>query len=166
MAHRSRPRLVASTVFAVLLISTTSTHAQSRSRTVSPQEQVRWNSVIETSGLLPFLTGLTWHKRGFYAQVKDVGAFAAYLESRLHTARDGIFRRGFLHGRHKDIGPGRLDYRSNRGTLGAGSLQVVFSTLTGKVFIDMDEFNPYEDVTSFLGHALEVCGNRLRAGRQ
>ena len=165
MAHRNRVRFVASTLFVMFIASATSTHGQSRSRSVSVQEQVRWRAVIDVSGLLPFVTGLTWHERGFYGHVIDVKAFAAHLESRLHTQAGGIFRRGILHRRHKDIGPKRLDYRSNRGTLGAGSMQVVFSTLSSVVFIDMDDFNPYEDVVSFLGHAREVCLNRLRARR-
>ncbi len=166
MAH-TRVLFVASALSAVFIASATSMHAQSRpKRVVSVADQVRWHSVIEASGLLQFVSGLKWHERGFYGHVNDVKAFVAHLESRLHTDPDGIFRKGFLHSRHKDIGPKRVDYRSNRGSLGAGSLQVVFSRLTGVVFIDMDEFNPYEDVTSFLGHALEVCGNRLHARRQ
>ena len=167
MAHHSRVLVVASALSALLIASATSTHAQSRpTRVVSVDEQVRWESVIKASGLLQFVSGLTWHERGFYGHVNDVKAFAAHLESRLHANPAGIFRRGILHSRHKDIGPKRVDYRSNRGSLGAGSLQVVFSKLTGVVFIDMDDFNPYEDVVSFLGHAREVCLNRLRAGRQ
>ena len=167
MAHRHQLMLAASTLSVVFFVSATSTHAQSRpSRVVSAQEQARWRTVIEASGTLPFLTGLTWRERGYYGKVKDVKVFAAYLQSRLHIGNEGIFRRGFLHSRHKDIGPERLDFRSDRGSLGAGSLQVVFSRLTGVVFIDMDEFNPYEDIASFFGHAGEVCMNRLRAQRQ
>ena len=167
MAHRHQLMLAASTLSVVFIASATSAHAQSRhGRIVAPAAQVQWLKVIEASGTLPFLTGLIWHERGFYGQVKDVKAFAAYLESRLHIGNEGIFRRGPLHNRHKDIGPKRLDYRSDRGSLGPGSMQVVFSRLTGIVFIDMDDFNPYEDLASFFGHAGEVCMNRLRAQRQ
>jgi hypothetical protein len=167
MAHRRQLMLVASTLSVVFFASTTYTHAQSRpSRIVTPAQQVQWRKVIETSGTLPFLTGLTWHERGFYGEVKDIKAFAAYLQSRLHIGNEGIFRRGPLHSRHKDIGGKRLDFRSDRGSLGPGSMQVVFSRLTGVVFIDMDEFNPYEDVASFLGHAREVCLNRIRTRKQ
>ena len=167
MTHHSRVLVVASVLSVVFIASATSTHAQARpNRVVSVQDQAQWREVIETSGLLPFVTGLRWHERGFYGHVKDLNAFAAYLESRLHKGTGGIFRKGFLHSRHKDIGPKRVDYRSNRGSLGAGSMQVVFSRLTGMVFIDMDDFNPYEDVVSFFGHAREVCVNRLRARRQ
>jgi hypothetical protein len=133
---------------------------------VTAEEQARWLTVIEASGTLPFLTALTWHERGYYAKVKDVKVFAAFLQSRLRIGTEGIFRRGFLHSRHKDIGPKRLDFRSDRGSLGAGSLQVVFSRLTGVVFMDVDEYNPYEDIASFFGHAGEVCMNRLRARKQ
>lgn len=167
MAHRHKLMLAASALSVVFLASAASTHAQSRpSRIVTPKQQAQWWEVIKASGTLPFLTGLTWHERGFYGQVKDVNAFAAYLQSRLHIGNEGIFRRGPFHSRHKDIGSKRLDYRSDRGSLGPGSMQVVFSRLTGIVFIDMDEFNPYEDVASFFGHAREVCLNRMRAGRQ
>ena len=167
MAHRRQLMLAASTLSVVFFASATPLHAQSHpSRIVSPEAQVQWWDVIEASGTLPFLTGLTWHERGFYGQVKDVKAFAAYLQSRLHIGNEGIFRRGPFHSRHKDVGPKRLDYRSDRGSLGPGSMEIVFSRLTGIVFIDMDDFNPYEDVASFLGHAREVCLNRLRARRQ
>lgn len=167
MAHRRQLMLAASILSVVFLASATSTHAQSRpGRIVTPEEQARWRTVIEASGTLPFLTGLTWHERGYYGEVKDIKAFTAYLQSRLRIGTEGIFRRGILHSRHKDIGPKRLDFRSDRGSLGSGSLQVVFSRLTGVVFIDMDEFNPYEDVASFFGHAREVCLNRMRARKQ
>ena len=167
MAHRRQLMLAASTLSVVFFFSATPVNAQSRpKRIVTPDQQVQWLQIMEASGTLPFLTGLTWHERGFYGQVKDVKAFAAYLESRLHIGNEGIFRRGLLHNQHKDIGPKRLDFRSDRGSLGPGSMQVVFSRLTGVVFIDMDEFNPYEDIASFLGHAREVCLNRLRAGRK
>ena len=164
MAHRRQLMLAASTLSVVFFASAVSTHAQSRpSRIVTPEAQVQWWKIIEASGTLPFVTGLVWHERGFYGQVKDIKVFAAYLESRLHIGNEGIFRRGILQRRHKDIGAKRLDFRSDRGSLGPGSMQIVFSRLTGVVFIDMDEFNPYEDVASFFGHAREVCLNRLRA---
>lgn len=167
MAHRRQLMLAASTLSVVFLASATSIHAQSPlSRIVTPDQQVQWLKIIEASGTLQFLTRLTWHERGFYGQVKDVKEFAAYLQSRLHIGNEGIFRRGPLHSSHKDIGGKRLDFRSDRGSLGPGSMQVVFSRLTGVVFIDMDEFNPYEDVASFLGHAREVCLNRIRARKQ
>jgi hypothetical protein len=166
MAHHSRVLFVASTLSVVFIASATSTSAQSPpGRRVSPEEQTQWRAVIESSGTLQFLTELRWHERGFYGEVKDVRAFVAYLEGQLRVGTEGIFRRGILHNRHKDVGPKRLDYRSDRGLLGPGSMQVVFSTLTGVVFIDMDDFNPYEDVASFFGHAREVLRNRWRAWR-
>ena len=164
MAHRRQLMLAASTLSVVFFASATPVNAQSRPRRiVTPEQQVQWRQIMEDSGTLPFLTALTWHERGFYGQVKDVKAFAAYLQGRLHVGNEGIFRRGSLHSRHQDIGPKRLDFRSDRGSLGPGSMQIVFSRLTGVVFIDMDEFNPYEDIASFFGHAREVCLNRLRA---
>jgi hypothetical protein len=167
MAHRRQLMFAASTLSIVFIASAISARAQSRSgRVVTVEQQAQWRKAIEDSGTLPFLTELTWHEQGFYGTVKDVNAFAAYLESRLYIGNKGIFRRGVLHGRHKDVGPKRLDFRSDRGSLGAGSLEVVFSRLTGVVFIDVDQFNPYEDVASFFGHAGEVCLNRLRAGRK
>ena len=40
-------------------------------------------------------------------------------------------------------------------------MQVVFSRLTGVVFLDVDLYNPYEDIFSFIGHAHEVLHNRF-----
>lgn len=122
-------------------------------------EQAEWRAALETSGALPFLRDVTWVGQGFYAHVTDVPALIRFLERRLDTRRTGIFRWGRLHGRHKDIGPDRVDYRSNRGSLGAGSLQVVISKRTGMALIDMDRFSPYEDVVSHIGHLMEVIHN-------
>lgn len=163
MAHHSQLVLIASTISVVFLASATSTHAQSRpGRIVSALEQAQWREQFEASGTLPFITDLTWHERGFYGKVKDIAAFTLFLEARLDIGSTGIFRRGLLHGEHKDIGPKRLDFRSDRGSLGPGSMQVVFSRLTGVVFLDVDLYNPYEDIFSFIGHASEVLRNRYR----
>ncbi len=163
MAHHSQLVLIASTLSALFLTPATSVQAQQRHvRIVSALEQVQWRAEIEASGTLPFLTDLIWHERGFYGKVKNIAAFTAFLEGQLHIGQTGIFRRGFLHGEHKDIGPRRLDFRSDRGSLGPGSMQVVFSRLTGVVFLDVDLYNPYEDIYSFVGHANEVLHNRFR----
>ena len=128
-------------------------------RIVSELEQAQWRAAIEAFGVLPFLTNFTFHARGFTAHALDVRAFLAFLEAHVDHGGTGIFRKGRLHNRHKDVGPARIDYRSFRGALGSGSMQIVVSRTTGAVFIDMDDFNPYEDLASFIGHAWEVARN-------
>jgi hypothetical protein len=165
MAGSTSTAFVLITAGAVLAGATGTTSAQPlhgkvpSDRVVSEVEQAEWRAALETSGALPFLRDVTWVGQGFYAQVNDVPALMRFLERRLDNKRTGIFRKGGLHGRHKDIGPDRVDYRSNRGSLGAGSLQVVISKRTGMAFIDMDRFNPYEDVVSHIGHLIEVIHN-------
>jgi hypothetical protein len=132
---------------------------------VSEQEQTRWRAAIEAFGVLPFLTNHRFRTRGFTADAPDPPAQLAFLEGHLDDGERGIFRKGWLHNRHRDVGPARIDYRSFRGALGSGSLQIVVSTTTGAVFIDMDQFNPYEDLASFIGHAWEVVRNRLQLSR-
>jgi hypothetical protein len=128
-------------------------------RIVSELEQIQWRAAIEAFGVLPFLTNFTFRARGFNADALDLCALIAFLEGQVDTGDTGIFRKGRLHNGHKDVGPARIDYRSFRGALGSGSMQIVVSTTTGAVFIDMDQFNPYEDIASFIGHAWEVARN-------
>ena len=136
-------------------------------RIVSELEQAQWRTAIETFGMPRFLTNLTFRSRGFYADAPDLPALLAFLEGHVDDGSRGIFRKGRLHNSHKDVGPARVDYRSFRGALGSGSMQIVISTTTRVVFIDMDRFNPYEDLASFIGHAWEVARNRFRvAGRE
>ena len=135
-------------------------------RFVSELEQTQWRAAIEAFGVLPFLTNFTFRARGFNAYAPDLPALIAFLERHLDTGGTGIFRKGRLHNGHKDVGPARIDYRSFRGALGSGSMQIVVSTTTGAVFIDMDQFNPYEDLASFIGHAWEVARNLFRVAEQ
>ena len=116
--------------------------------------------------MLPFLTSLTFRTRGFYATATDLPALITFLEGRVYRGDTGIFRKGLLSNRHKDVGRARIDYRSFRGTLGRGSMQIVVSMSTGAVFIDMDRFNPYEDLASFIGHSWEVIHNRFRVAEK
>ena len=114
------------------------------------------------SGVLRFLTPPIFDGRGYVAQAINLPALLDFLDRQLIVEYDGIFRRGFMHREHRDVGPRRLDYRTDRGTFGDGSLQVVVSRVTGAVFFDMDAFSPYEDITSFVGHSWEVVRNRFR----
>lgn len=131
-------------------------------RLVSDLQKTQWRAAIEAFGVLPFLTNFTFRARGYTADATDLPALIAFLEGHVDNGDTGIFRKGCLHNRHKDVGPARLDYRSFRGALGRGSMQIVVSTTTGAVFIDMDRFNPYEDLASFIGHSWEVIRNRFR----
>jgi hypothetical protein len=135
-------------------------------RIVSDLEQTQWRAAIEAFGVLPFLKNFTFRARGFNAYAPDLPALLAFLNSHVDSGGAGIFRKGRLHNGHKDVGPARIDYRSFRGALGKGSMQIVVSTTTGAVFIDMDEFNPYEDVASFIGHAWEVARNLFKVSEK
>jgi hypothetical protein len=76
--------------------------------------------------------------------------------------RDGRFAQGALHYLHEDVGTHRMDFRSYRGAFGKGSLQIVLDWKTGECYADIDSWNPYEDVVSWVGHAGEVVRGWLR----
>lgn len=49
------------------------------------------------------------------------------------------------------------------GTFGDGILQIVIDQDTGRFHVDVDRFNPYEDVVNFFGHTFaEVLPNLFR----
>ncbi len=175
MAKRTRMALVMLLFGQTLAAAATHVEAQAPldaprppavGRIVSEREQTQWRAAIEAFGVLPFLTNFTFRARGFNAHTPDLRALIAFLDGHVDNGGTGIFRKGWLHNRHKDVGPARIDYRSFRGALGKGSMQIVVSTTTGAVFIDMDEFNPYEDLVSFIGHAWEVARNRFRVAER
>jgi hypothetical protein len=69
-----------------------------------------------------------------------------------------VFAKGKLYGLHiKQVGGCPCeDNRSFTGVLGPGSLQVVRSRATGKIYVDVDRFNPYQNFWQFIGHVGEV----------
>lgn len=88
------------------------------------------------------------------------------IEQLLHDDR---FASGALHGLHVTVGLDRRDFRAYRGALGKhhkGSLQIVIDATTGNFYADIDAWNPYEDVISWVGHAFgEVVPHWLRRKR-
>ena len=69
---------------------------------------------------------------------------------------------GPLHGLHADVGDDRLDFRSDRGAFGPGSLQIVVDRLTGRFYADVDAYSPYMDAVNWFGHAGEVVRGWFR----
>lgn len=83
--------------------------------------------------------------------------------------KDKRFASGSLHKLHVDVGLNRRDFRAFRGALGAkhkGSLQIVIDEITGNFYADVDAWNPYEDVVSWVGHASEVVSHALKRRRK
>lgn len=70
--------------------------------------------------------------------------------------KDNRFAEGLFYGLHRDVGQALTDFRSFRGVLGEGSLQIVIDKETGRFYADVDKWNPYADVVNFLGHTGEV----------
>ena len=52
-----------------------------------------------------------------------------------------------------DVGAKLTDFRSYRGVLGKGSLQIVLDKETGRFYADCDKFNIYEDLVNIFGHS-------------
>ncbi len=65
---------------------------------------------------------------------------------------DVRFATGDLYQLHRDVGDHLTEFRSYRGALGSGSLQMVIDTRTGRFYADIDRFNPYADLVNILGH--------------
>ena len=72
-----------------------------------------------------------------------------------HVLRvDPRFTEGDLHGLHVDVGKRRTDFRSQRNSIGRGSLQVVVDLDSGRFYADIDKWNPYQDAVNWVGHAV------------
>ncbi len=84
----------------------------------------------------------------------------------VHRLRaDPRFCEGPLHGLHADVGDDRLDFRSDRGAFGWGSLQIVIDKTTGRFYSDVDGWSPYMDAVNWIGHAGEVLRGWFRRGK-
>lgn len=103
------------------------------------------------------ISNLQWTGHGYTGAFNDPG----YIDASFRSSED--YASGILYGFHTDVGRNLWDYRSFTGTFGSGSLQVVMDRTTGQFHIDVDQFNPYQDVVNFVGHAfVEVLPNLFR----
>jgi hypothetical protein len=79
--------------------------------------------------------------------------------------KDARFIEGFLHWLHVDVGPNRTDFRSVKGSVGVGSLQVVVDLKSGRFYSDVDGWNPYQDLVNWIGHTVsDVFGVGKKRG--
>ncbi len=109
---------------------------------------------LEQAGCLPFL-------RDVLVSQYTVAAIAQLaLVAKLRA--DVRFMSGIFFGLHRDVGDDLMDFRSFRGVLGAGSLQIVLDKKTGRLYADVDRFSPYTDLVGFIGHTGEVVGHFFR----
>jgi YD repeat-containing protein len=65
---------------------------------------------------------------------------------------DPQFKCGIGYGFHTSAGSDMFDCRSLTGEFGYGSMQIVGSIDSGNIHVDVDSFNPYQDVVNFVGH--------------
>lgn len=66
--------------------------------------------------------------------------------------RDNRFTEGFFYGLHADVGENLTEFRSFRGKIGPGSMQIVIDQRTGQFYVDVDKFDPYQDLANACGH--------------
>ena len=115
-----------------------------------PKSAVDWQ--IWNSGYEDYILSMTWTGKGYEGRMSP-GVFD-WLKD------DPNFANGVLYGMHRDVGDNLRDFRSYSGTFGDGSLQIVMDQHSGRFWIDVDRFNPYQDVVNFFGHAfVEVLPN-------
>ena len=112
------------------------------------------NQMLAT-GLFPLMESYTWTGHMYEGRFSNTREVVAQLQG------TGVFRGpGWAYGLHAAVGPDPQDYRSRGGSLGRGSMQVVFSAATRNFHIDVDKFSPYDGILSMLAHgALEVLPN-------
>jgi YD repeat-containing protein len=118
-----------------------------------PQTNVDWQ--LWNSGYWDYIIDIQWTGKG-YRGTMDPAVFD-WLKN------DPNFANGWLYGFHRDVGDNLADFRSYTGTFGDGSLQIVMDRYTGNFWIDVDRFNPYQDVVNFFGHTfVEVLPHLFR----
>lgn len=103
---------------------------------------------LDEAGYLRWWSGGVVSGAGWLGRLSLVGVVA--------LRKDERFVEGPLSGMHPEVGEPRTEFRSVRGSLGPGSLQVVVNLQTGVCFLDVDRFSPYDDVVGFVGHTGEV----------
>ena len=101
---------------------------------------------LEKAGLLPFVRTLDGSDG-----VSINGTMTIFAVNKLRA--DPRFREGVLGELHPEVGRPRADFRTDPGTLGKGSLQVVINERTGRFHADLDRWSPYRDLVNFFGHA-------------
>lgn len=113
---------------------------------------------LERAGLLSYVIS--------QSPSEDGTSISGYMRTDVIAALvkdDARFVSGPLYQLHRDVGGDLAEYRSFRGNLGSGSLQIVIDQKTGHFHCDVDTFNPYQDVVNFFGHAFgEVLPYGLR----
>jgi len=110
---------------------------------------------LQAAGLDGEATRVSWDGGGFHVTLSDwaVGYLATLSQ---YADPSATFTTGSLFGFHQEIllpGTQTISYRSYNGTYGMGSIQFVVNTTTGSAHIDVDNFNPNQDLVSLFGHA-------------
>lgn len=83
------------------------------------------------------------------------------LVARLRS--DARFQAGLFVPYHAEIGVPRIEFRSHRGVIPKGSLQICINPETGRCYVDIDKHPATSDVVGFLGHFFgEVIPSRFR----
>jgi hypothetical protein len=106
---------------------------------------------------MPFIDEMRWNadERRFEGTLLDPAGVYSLL------MRDARFDHGNAGGLH-NVGPNRVDFRSDVNSFGVGSLQVVFSLSTGRCHADVDRFDWYGPLNQKAGHIfLEVLPHFL-----
>lgn len=143
-------------------------HAVSTFVTSTENNQATADEFIQTLGLDTIIppASLRWdaeHNRYFvdFSRIPELQALG--IKQAVQRQLDGTagVLKGSLGLLHPEAGANRVDYRTETGSIGIRSAQIVVGN--GGISIDTDTYNPYEGIGGFVKHAaVEVIGNSAR----
>jgi hypothetical protein len=143
-------------------------HAVSTVVTSTENNQATADAFIHTLGLDGIIppASLQWdteHNRYFvdFSLIPELQALA--IRQAVQRQLDGTagVLKGSLGLLHPEAGANRVDYRTETGSIGVRSAQIVVGN--SGISIDTDTYNPYEGLGGFVKHAaVEVIGNSAK----
>lgn len=113
-------------------------------------------SEARNADLLGRITDIRERREGFTFRLRagERVNFEAILGDKNKFLRGGLFSEH--NGDANCEQGGCADYRSIEGLFGTGSLQVVYNQRLERGYLDVDRFNPYQDLRGLVGHILEL----------
>ncbi len=116
---------------------------------VTPEVRATVDNYLRATGLIRYIVpgSLRWQRNGYLLRLVAEGL--SFLRANPHFIETGwLFGLGHLN----KVGWPLTDFRSRTKRLLPWSLHVTFGLGTGRVWVDVDRFNPAQHLVGFLGH--------------